>query len=147
MAVVFLSVVGSFAALMYLSITTFSNPQTQSNPYLFRFQQSPAKWSSPQETAKADAAPASLSPGWTKIVLLRDREKRVGGAVLTYKGLEGNTFIRVDAVIPNLDSQYTYRQRFDIDQARKGFKVGGERLKLKSAGKYKVRLKHYIPAQ
>ncbi len=147
MTLVFLSVVGSFAALMYLSIVTFSNPRTNSNPYLFRFQQSPVKWSTTQDAAIAAANKLPTKPGWHKMVLVRDREVRVGGSVLTYRGLGGSSTIRIDAVIPDLDSQYTYRQRFDIDQARESFKVGGERLKLLSAGRYKVRIKHYVPSR
>ena len=147
MTVVLLSIFGSFAALMYLSITTFTYPKTQSNPYLFRFQQSPVKWSVTQDAAIAAANKLPATPGWHKMELLRDREVRVGGSVLTYRGLGGSSTIRIDAIIPDLDSQYTYRQRFDIDQAREGFKVGGERLKLLSAGRYKVRVKHYIPSR
>ena len=145
MTVVLLSVFGSFAALMYLSITTFSNPKTRSNPYLFRFQQSPVKWRGYQESTEAANAASPATSGWHRMVLIRDREKRIGGAILTYRGLGKSDTIRIDAVIPDLDSQYTYRHRFDIDQARQGFKVGGERLQLSSAGRYKVRLKHYTP--
>ncbi len=146
MTVVLLSVFGSFAALMYLSITTFSNPQTR-NPYVYRSQQSPVNWRGYQESSEAANLASPSTPGWSRMVLVRDREKRIGGAVFTYRGLGTGDTILIDALIPDLDSQYTYRQRFAIDHARKGFKVGGARMKLLSAGRYKMRVQRYIPAR
>ena len=100
-----------------------------------------------QEAAIAAIEPTPTHVGWHKIVLFPDRPIKVGGALLTYRGFGDRSTIRIDTVIPDLDAQYTYRQQFDIDLARKGFKAGGERLMLISAGRYKMRLKHYIPAR
>ncbi len=147
MTVVFVSVVGSFAALMYLSITTFSTAQSRSQPSFFRFQQNSVQWSGSAQAAESASTLQPAVPGWTRMALMRDREKRVGGAVLTYRGLGEGSTIRIDAVIPDLDSQYTYRIRFDVDRARNGFKIGGERLKLLSASRYQLRFKHYTPSR
>jgi hypothetical protein len=148
MAVVFLSVFGSFAALMYMSITTFPavKDRTSSPPY-FRFQQNPVQWEGSQEVREAAANPARATAGWTRVTLLLDQENRIGDAILTYRGLGERDTIRIDAVIPDLDSQYTYRHQFALEQANGGFKVGGQRLKLVSAGRYRVRLMHYVPAR
>ena len=142
MAVVFLSVFGSFALLMYLSITTFSTSKGQAPSPYFRFQQSPVEKPGPQGIAKATTESAHTIAGRHRIILFRDKEIRVGRVMLTYRGLEERSAIRIDAVIPDLDSQYAYRQQFDMDKARKGFKVGGERLILISAGRYRLRLEH-----
>ena len=147
MTVVFLSVFGSFAALMYLSITTFSTAQNQSSSPFFRFQQNKPAFVGPPTANGVVVEPNSVAAGWAKMVLLRDREVRVGGAVLTYRGLGARSTFRIDAVIPDLDPQYTYRQQFDIASARKGFRLGGEHLVLLSAGRYKIRLEHYTPAR
>lgn len=146
MAVVFLSVFGSFALLMYLSITTFSTGRGRSSSPFYRIQQSPAVPMGSQRVTTAAAQPARPAAGWHRIVLLRDRQIRVGRAMLTYRGPGERSTIRFDAVIPDLDAQYIYRQQLDMDMARKGFKVGGERLMLISAGRYRLRLRHFTPA-
>lgn len=147
MAVVFMSVFGSFAALMYLSITTFSAVKDRTSSPYFRFQQNPVQWKDSQGVQEAAAKPVRATASWTGVALILDQENRIGGAILTYRGLGERDTIRIDAVIPELDSQYTYRHQFAIEQAHRGFKVGGQRLKLVSAGRHRVRLMHHIPAQ
>lgn len=144
MTVVFLSVFGSFALLMYLSITTFSTARGRSSYPFIRYMEKPTQWNDFQKDSKATAKPAPATVGWQRIVLLRDREVRVGRAMLTYRGLGEGATIRIDAVIPDLDSQYIYRQQFERAAASKGFNVGGERLMLISAGRYRLRLSHFI---
>lgn len=145
MAVVFLSVFGSFAALMYLSISTFSVGRGQSPSPFFRFQQNPESITRSQDDIRRIIK--SVSPGWSKMTVYKGQETTVGKVIITYRGLEAYSRFRLDALIPDLDSQYVYKQTFSVDQARKGFSVGGQRFELISAGTYRMRLRHYTPAR
>ncbi len=138
-----LSVFGSFAALMYMGIHAFHKGQGGSFPF-FRFQ--PANSSHTVIWDKPEAQPTNVELGWAKSILKRDRDARVGNAILTYRGLDGRTKFRIDVILPHLDSQYTYRRQFEIADSKKGFQVGGERFTLVSAGKSHISLLHYRPS-
>ncbi len=142
----FLSVFGSFAILMYLGIHTASTGQGASSSF-YRFQQNDTRSDSSQGVVwrNRDNKPATLASGWSKKVLYRNSEKRVGNTILTYRGLEGRSKFRLDAILPDLDAQYTYSHRINIKNSQKEFQVGGERFVLISAGKHKIRLLHYTP--
>jgi hypothetical protein len=145
MAGAFLSVFGSFAALMYISITTFSEGPNRSGSSFFRFHQSERQTAGLQNTQLRSHSPLSNASGNSKIVLEINRDQAVGKAILTYRGLEGRSTFRLDVIVPELDAQYTYLHKFDIDQARKGFQVGGEHLRLISAGRSNIRIWRQIP--
>lgn len=73
------------------------------------------------------------------VVLRRDVKTRLGKVDLIYRGLEkGN--LRLDVFIRDLDPDYPYRRQIDRHKARDGFRAGGVRFELISAGRSKARL-------
>ncbi len=144
---VFLSVFGSFAALMYLSITTFSERAGRSGMPFFRIQQGDWRIGDTRKPNKPSHNPITHPTDVSKLLLKLNQKHAVGKAVLTYRGLDGGSNIRLDVLVPELDSQYTYLHKINIDRARKGFQVGGEHLKLISAGRSKIRLARQVPQQ
>ncbi|MGD9247467.1 MAG: hypothetical protein PVI60_05890 [Desulfobacteraceae bacterium] len=142
---VFLSIFGSFAALMYISVTTFQEGPNRSGTSFFRFHQSGRQTVGVPNTRLDTNSPLSNSSNNPRIVLEINRDHAVGKSILTYRGLEGRSKFRLDVVVPELDAQYTYLHKFDIDQARKGFQVGGEHLRLISAGRSNIRIWRQIP--
>jgi len=77
-------------------------------------------------------------------VFHRGVTQSVARARFNYRGLEGNT-IYVDVIIPELDPESIYHYQMDIDQATEGFRIGGVRFKLISAGRTSLRLKREMP--
>lgn len=156
MAGAFVAVFGSFAALMYLSISTFSAGQNQNPPpAFFRFQQHAAAVN-PSVPSPTTAGTSELSrrmvkksttSAWSKTVLRLGHSHSVGAIVLTYRGKEGRANLKLDVVVPDLDPQYTYRHNINIKEARKGFQVGNERFVLRSARNSMIRLLHYQPTR
>lgn len=145
MAGAFLSVFGSFAALMYISVTTFSEGKNQPGSPFFRFHQSQTQSAVLPSTQPRSNTPVTHPTDISKLVLGLNRDNVVGKAVLTYRGLEGPSTFRLDVRVPELDAQYTYLHKINIAQARKGFQVGGEHLKLISASRSKIRLLRKVP--
>jgi hypothetical protein len=143
MAGVLLAVFGSFAALVYLSVYKMPNPQSQyAAPSFSRFQQPETLAGDSEEVLpRAHTLPPS-SPGWVKRTLRLDREYRVGNTLLTYRGLEAGSILKLDAVIPALDPDYAYKMKLSVSEAKKGFQRGGDRFVLLSAGRSKIRLLH-----
>ncbi len=141
-----LTVFGSFAVLMYLGIHTAATGQGASSSFI-RFQPNATRSGSSQGVIwqNRDSEPADALPGWSKKVLHRNRDKRIGNTILTYRGLDGRSKFRLDAILPNLDTQYTYSHQINIAKSQKEFQVGGERFALLSAGKHEIRLLHYTP--
>ncbi len=143
MAGAFLALFGSFAALMYLSV--YAMPVARSQvpaASFFRFQQPHTPIDGSRKVLLRINEPQPPIPGWSKSTLSLDREYRVGHTILIYRGLEGRSILKLDAVIPALDPQYTYRMKLSISEAKKGFRRGGDRFVLLSAGKSKIRLLH-----
>ena len=83
------------------------------------------------------------SPGWASAILKLDQVVRAGKTNLTYRGKEGRSAIKLDAVFPDLDREYVYKRKIDIDKALEGFQVGRERFKLMSVHKTKIQILHY----
>jgi hypothetical protein len=142
-----LAVFGSFAALMYISITAFSHGVKQPGSPFFRFQQGEQNRLLSQRPKPASDKPVTHPANVSKIVLDLNRDHAVGKTILTFRGLEGRRTFRLDVRVPELDPSYTYPHKIKIDQARKGFQVGGEQLKLLSAGRSRIRLARQVPRQ
>lgn len=143
-----MAVFGSFAVLMYLSVSTFARVPNPSNPAFFRFQHidtaSDADSALRLARPKIDKLPAAS--GWSKAVLRYGKKERIGNIVLIYRGKEGGSTFRLDVIVPELDPQHAYLRKIDMAQARKGFQAGNERFKLLSANSFNLRLMHYLPA-
>jgi hypothetical protein len=143
MAGVFLAVFGSFAALMYLSIHNLPDARSRSgSPSFMRFQQPDTLAKDSDGVPLRTGAPPSAIPAWQKRTMILNREYRVGNLLLTYRGLEGGSILKLDAVIPALDPDYAYKMKLSISEAKKGFRRGGDRFVLLSAGRSKIRLLH-----
>ncbi|MGD9010378.1 MAG: hypothetical protein PVG41_20815 [Desulfobacteraceae bacterium] len=143
MAGALMGVFGSFAALMYLSVHNMPTvrPRIPSASFI-RFQQPDTLADGSDDVLFRFNAPPPPIPGWTKSTLSLDREYRVGNTIITYRGLEKRSLLKLDAVIPALDPDYTYKMKISISEAKKGFRRGGDRFVLLSAGKSKIRLLH-----
>ena len=143
MAGAFVAVFGSFAALMYLGIHNIPSPRSRISPASFiRIQQPDTPTDGSEDVLLRINEPPPPIPGWAKFTLSLDREYRVGNTILTYRGLEGRSILKLDAVIPALDPDYAYKMKISISEAKKGFRRGGDRFVLLSAGKSKIRLLH-----
>lgn len=142
------AVFGSFAALFYLSISTFSANPNQAAPSFSRFQQRHPAWTVNQlpERSTPVVKKVPKPATWSKKSLQLNRQERVGDILMTYRGKQGRAF-RMDVIVPDLDPQYTYLRKIQIEDARKGFQIGAERFVLRSAGMRSIRLLHYHPAR
>ena len=76
---------------------------------------------------KTEETPKLLSAD--KYVLERDQGVPIGNRIFFYKGRQGN-LIRFDVIIPELDRQYPYAFKIDIEKTRNGFEVAGIWLQL-----------------
>lgn len=125
---VLLTIAGSFVGLFYLSTYAYDGRR-------------------PIDYKKPDPLPefrwSVSSPGWASAILKLDQVVRAGKTNLTYRGKEGRSAIKLDAVFPDLDREYVYKRKIDIDKALEGFQVGRERFKLMSVHKTKIQILHY----
>jgi hypothetical protein len=94
-----------------------------------------------QEPAATTNAPivATAFPGMP--VLELNEEKRVGGLILVYRGLEAGGRFRLDVRVPEMDRQSVYRRVFEISEARDGFRIADRRFTLVSARETFLHLK------
>lgn len=94
---------------------------------------------------RSGAMPAHLTepaappvPG-DRIPLLLDEAVPLGTLRLFYRGIDAGT-IRIDVIIPALDSVYPYPHRLSREQAESGFRLAGRKFRLVSANRSKLRL-------
>jgi hypothetical protein len=143
MAGAFLAVFGSFATLMYLGVNNMPAPRSWVPTASFiRYQQPDTLTDGSDDVLLRINQPPPPIPGWAKSTLRLDREYRVGNTILTYRGLERGSILKLDAVIPDLDPDYAYKMKISISKAKKGFQRGGDRFVLLSAGKSKIKVLH-----
>lgn len=74
-----------------------------------------------------------------RIPMVIEQEVRIGNNRYSYRGL-GDGRIRIDVVIPDLDSRYAYPHRIRISEAKHGFRLAGRQFRLLSANGAKIRL-------
>lgn len=143
MAGALLAVLGSFAALLFLGVHNIPGPRSRLSPASFiRFQPPDTFTDGADDVLLRVNEPPPPIPGWAKSTLGLGREYRIGNTILTYRGMEGRSILKLDAVIPALDPDYAYKMKISISEAKKGFRRGGDRFVLLSAGKSKIRLLH-----
>lgn len=91
----------------------------------------------PVASATGAEPPSDASP--VRVVLRRDVKSRVGNVAVIYRGIKDD-HVRLDVFIPELDPQYAYRREIDYRSAKQGFRLGGVRFELISAGRSKAKL-------
>ena len=102
--------------------------------------------SNPQwgNTYQRDVRERALSgPVKEKVLLSLNQEKKFEKSKIVYRGLEGSSAFKIDVVIPELDPNAYYRYRIHIEDAKKGFRLGGQNFKLISARKSAVQIWHF----
>jgi len=75
-----------------------------------------------------------------KVLVSLNQEKKFEKSKIVYRGLEGSSAFKIDVVIPEFDPNAYYRYRIHIENAKKGFRLGGQNIKLISARKSAVPL-------
>jgi hypothetical protein len=66
-----------------------------------------------------------------KHVLELDKAKQIGNRIFFYRGRQGDQ-IRLDVIIPELDRQYPYPFKVNLEKAKIGVEVAGIWLRLLS---------------
>jgi hypothetical protein len=89
--------------------------------------------------AAAAAAEAFGDDPRVRVVLKRDVKNRFGKVDVIYRGFE-NDRLQLDVFILDLDPGYPYRREIAYRTARDGFRLGGVRFELISAGRTKAKL-------
>lgn len=74
-----------------------------------------------------------------RVVLRRDVRNSFGKVDVIYRGVQ-NDHIRLDVFIRELDPGYPYRREIAYGTAKDGFRLGGVRFELISAGRSKAKL-------
>jgi len=97
-------------------------------------------WNSSSRDAKKKAL---SDPIKEKILLLLNQAKKFDKSKIIYRGLEGNTTFKVDVVILELDPNSYYRYRIQIDDAKKGFRLVGQKFKLISTRRSAIQIWHF----
>jgi hypothetical protein len=147
MAGAVLAVFGSFAALTYISAIALPPQRLWKATSSIRLQKPgtlPPATKRDVLQRNSEPQPAVPAADWTRTVLKRGHASRVGGVVLTYRGLDEGSGLLFETVIPDLDPDYVYSRTIPISMAKKGFQTGGERFILLSAGRSKIRLLHRL---
>ena len=85
---------------------------------------------------------AYSNPLKEKIMLVIDRDRKIGKSKIVYRGLDGNAKFSLDIAIIDLDPHAYYRYRIPINDAKKGFRLVGQKFKLISARKSTIQLWH-----
>ena len=102
--------------------------------------------SNPQwgNTYQRDVRERALSgPVKEKVLLSLNQEKKFEKSKIVYRGLEGSSAFKIDVVIPEFDPNAYYRYRIHIEDAKKGFRLGGQNFKLISARKSAAQIWHF----
>ena len=95
-------------------------------------------------TSQREVRERALSgPVKEKFLLLLNQEKKFEKSKIIYRGLEGSSAFKIDVVIPELDPNAYYRYRIHIEDAKKGFRLGGQNFKLISARKSAAQIWHF----
>jgi hypothetical protein len=104
-----------------------------------RFMSSP-RWDNKGQDSRENASP-DLSE--EKIRLTLNQEKKIGKSKIVYRGLDGNSTLKIDVVILDLDPYAYYPYRIYTDEAKKGFRLAGQNFKLISARKSAIQIWHF----
>lgn len=79
------------------------------------------------------------------IVMVKDRQINLEDVQLTYRGLTSG-LLQLDLVLLEMDPHYTYRRRIPLQEARRGFQVSYQHLKVVSASRQQLKLVRISPS-
>jgi hypothetical protein len=130
-----------FLGLLYVVVEAFF-PKTSSqliptDDHLSAKLMSVRRWDRGYRAAQKDVL---SNPTKEKIMLLRDREEKIGKSKIIYRGLDENAKFKMDVVVLELDPKAYYRYRIPISAAKNGFRLVGQNFKLISARKSTIQL-------
>ncbi len=95
-------------------------------------------WMAPSRSApESDSRTAGASSDNAMVIALKDRQVAVGNILLTYRGITSGR-LRVDLVIPDLDSQYVYHRRIPVEAAEQEIGIAGRRFKILSINRQQI---------
>ena len=83
---------------------------------------------------------APSNPLKEKIMLLLDRDTKIGKSKIIYRGLDENAKFKMDVVVLELDPNAFYRYHIPISAAKNGFRLVGQNFRLISARKSAIHL-------
>ena len=83
------------------------------------------------------------NPVKEKITLSLNQDKKIKKSKIIYRGLEGNSTFKIDVVKLELDPNSFYPYRIQIDDAKKGFWLVGQKFKLISTRKSAIQIWHF----
>ncbi|MDJ0883678.1 MAG: hypothetical protein QNJ48_05930 [Desulfobacterales bacterium] len=92
-----------------------------------------------QKGVTAVAAPA-VNVSRAHVVLRRGVRNSFGKVDVVYRGIKDDQ-IKLDVFIRDLDPDYPYRREIDQREAKDGFRLGGVRFDLISAGRTKAKMR------
>jgi len=85
---------------------------------------------------------APSNPLKEKIMLLLDRDTKIGKSKIIYRGLDENAKFKMDVVVLELDPNAFYRYHIPISAAKNGFRLIGQNFRLISARKSAIQFWH-----
>jgi len=94
----------------------------------------------PETTSKDASSKKTLSPiKDNRVTLLRGRPVTEWKKKLVYHGLE-NDRIHIAVYILELDPEVPYHHKIPVKEAKKGFRLGGQKFFLAAYGKHRIKL-------
>ena len=88
---------------------------------------------SPKRALSSGEDPYAGEPR-VRVVLRRDVKTRIGKVDVIYRGVD-DRHVKLDVFIRDLDPLYPYRRKIAYRSAQQGFRIGGVRFELISAGR------------
>ena len=133
-----------FLGLLYLVAETFfpkTSPElVPRDDVLSAKLMSVSRWRGSDQNAQMKAYSNSLKK---RIMLVLDRDLKIGRSKIVYRGLEENDQFRMDVMILDLDPDIFYRYTIPINDAKEGFRLVGQNFRLISARKSTIQLWHW----
>jgi len=94
----------------------------------------------PEKKTKTVSTSKARSPiQGHRVTLLRGRPVTAWKNKLVYHGLD-NGRIHIAVYILDLDPEVPYHHKIPIKEAKKGFRLGGQKFQLEAYGKHRIRL-------
>jgi len=141
MILLYMAICIVFLGLLYVVAEVFF-PKTSSelnNDRLSSKFMSVSRWDDNYRNAQKKAPSNPLKE---KIMLLLDRDTKIGKSKIIYRGLDENAKFKMDVVVLELDPNAFYRYHIPISAAKNGFRLIGQNFRLISARKSAIQFWH-----